>query len=85
MCFILEAYHAQKQNDLGSVWSSLWSPMLEAIMPKNKMILQAEAGGGEREAFGRKTRRPEPWFAGQPRRLHAPVHQVGDAQVQDGL
>ena len=43
-----------------------------------KIILQTEAGGGEREAVGRKTRRPEPWLAGQPRRLHAPVHQVDD-------
>ena len=49
-----------------------------------KIILQTEAGGGEREAVGRKTRRPEPWLAGQPRRLHAPVHQVDD-RYQDGV
>ena len=48
------------------------------------MILQAEAGGGEGEAAGRKTGRPESRLARQPRRLHAPVHQVGHVQDQDG-
>ena len=45
------------------------------------MILQTEAGGGEREAVGRETGRPESRLAGQPRRLHAPVHQVGDVHA----
>ena len=58
-------------------------------MTQTKVILQTEAGGGEREAVGRKTGRPESRLAGQPRRLHAPVHQVGDVhapvhQVGDG-
>ena len=66
-----------------SVWYVLQqccTPYFVKLLLKTKMIFQAEAGGGEREAVGRKTRRPEPWLAGQPRRLHAPVHQVGHNQ-----
>ena len=52
-------------------------------LPKTKMISQTEAGGGECEASRRKTRRPKSWLAGQPRWIHAPVHQVGHDD-QDG-
>ena len=46
------------------------------IGTQNLTILQTEAGGGEREASRRKTRRPKSLLARKPRRIHAPVHQV---------